>query len=55
MASNKGEFSWVFIVAFAAFAIWAVAKLRGGDTPFSGISNQRGLFGTDSTPTYGGS
>lgn len=42
------NFSWVFFVILGLAVVWIVSKLNPtGNATFTGITNQRGLFGTD--------
>jgi hypothetical protein len=46
--AKEGTFSWLFIIALVFVSFWVISKLRGNNgQAFSGVSNQRGLFGTD--------
>jgi hypothetical protein len=48
MAKRQQTFSWLFIAALAAVAVWVSKTLKGNPSaPFTGVTNQRGMYGYD--------
>lgn len=43
----KQNLSWPIIVALGVAAVYLFSKMTGAASPFTGVTSQRGLAGTD--------